>query len=230
MRQPHSSGRYLSPFLLLPILLMQSVQAQVIEYKNITGTVTLVSASGPTPDSPLKLTYNDGSAWNLWCRESPVGTTSSASGGLRVDTSSSEVTISFRGETFAAPSPVVYTKVGGSGILVKASISQSSSESTGPSVVTQYTDSANFMFNTASIGREFTANVTEKQEYRRSGQLVATCIEQYRFVGYLTPRAPDPTKEFPIMDWVKGWIKSSVIDAGKSENVFKTVVSFGVRG
>jgi len=206
---------------------MHSAQAQVIEYKNITGTVTLVSASGPTRDTII--TANGGSTHAFYCQEDPVGTTSIASGGLRVDTSSSEVAISFRGETFAAPSPVVYTKVGGSGILVKASISQSSTESTGPSVVTQYSDSANFMFNTASIGREFTANVTEKQEYRRSGQLVATCIEQYRFVGYLTPRAPDPTKEFPMLDWVKGWIKSSVIDAGKSENVTKAVV-FGVRG
>jgi len=226
MRQPDLLGRYLRPFLMLSLLPMHSAQAQVIEYKNITGTVTLVSASGPTRDTII--TANGGSTHIFYCQEDPVGTTSSVSAGLRVNTSSSEVTISFRGETFVAPSPVVYTKVGGSGILVKASISQSTSE-TSPGYVIQYSDNANFMFNTASIGREFTANVTEKREYRFFGQLLATCIEQYRFVGYLTPRAPDPTNEFPIMDWVKGWLKRSVIDEGKSENVFKTVVSFGVR-
>ncbi len=221
----------MSRALLMLILLTQSVQAQVVDYNNIVGKITLASASGPTKDAPVKLTYKDGLVWNLYCREDAVGTTKTSSAGLSINTASKEVAITYGGETFAVPSPTVYTNLGGNGgILVKAAATESYSESTGPSVITEYTNSANFMFLTTNIGREFTANITEQQDYRRDGQLVATCIEKYRVVGSMTPVLTDSGNNFSILDWVKGWVRKAVVDEDKSKNSFKTSTSFGVRG
>jgi hypothetical protein len=114
---------------------------------------------------------------------------------------------------------------------VKAGASENYSEDTGPSMITEYTDSASFTFNTLRLGNEFTGTITEKQVYRRNGQTVATCLETYRLSGYLNPRPDVAEKEFSLIDEISGWLRDALVDPDASKNTDKRKYSsWGVRG